>query len=163
MFLGIGLVVGGIVGWAVTAGASGNGAPTRAVASSSSTAVALSPTAEPTIPDEAVSEEPIPEETSPYVPVPSDFDLTVKIRSKQCFGSAGCNITFRILVAYSGPPLDPSITYDVTYRVTGDESGPQINTLQVTGDQSSVDAEEIASTSSSSVKLVATPISVDVA
>jgi hypothetical protein len=86
-------------------------------------------------------------------PKASDFELTVKTLSKQCFGEAGCNITFRVEVAYGGPKLDPGTTWEVTYEIRGPEDGPQVNTLTVTGDQSSVDQEEMASTRSSSVKL----------
>jgi len=99
---------------------------------------------------------------TPFLPSPSDFQLTVKILKKACFGSAGCNVTYRIEVAYGGPSLDPNVTYEVTYEVRGDESGTQTNTLTVTGDQSSVTQEELASTSSSSVKLTAHATSVDV-
>jgi hypothetical protein len=35
-------------------------------------------------------------------PEPSDFELTVKTLSKQCFGSAGCNITYRIQSGWDG-------------------------------------------------------------
>jgi hypothetical protein len=35
-------------------------------------------------------------------PEPSDFELTVKTLSKQCFGSAGCNITYRIQAGWDG-------------------------------------------------------------
>lgn len=88
-------------------------------------------------------------------PKPSDFELTVKTLSKQCFGEAGCNITFRIEVGYDGPTLDPDTTWEVTYEVRGPEDGTQINTLTVTGDQSSVNQEEMASTKSSATKLKA--------
>lgn len=90
-----------------------------------------------------------------YTPTPRDFKLTVKTLSKECFGSAGCNITFRIQVGYDGPALDPGTTWEVTYEVRGTEDGPQINTLTVQGDQSSVDQEEFASTRSSATKLKA--------
>jgi hypothetical protein len=85
----------------------------------------------------------------------------VKTLSKQCFGSAGCNITYRIEVGYDGPPLDPSNTYEVVYEVRGGEDGPQVNTLTVEGDQSSVDSEESISTSSAGRKLTAVVTSVD--
>lgn len=104
----------------------------------------------------ATSPAPTPVTAPPAVaPKPSDFTLTVKTLSKQCFGSAGCNVTFRIEVGYDGPTLDPSTTWEVTYEVRGPEDGTQINTLTVQGDQSSVDQEEMASTKSSAVKLKA--------
>jgi hypothetical protein len=95
------------------------------------------------------------------VPKARDFTLTVKTLEKTCFGSAGCNITYRIEVGYNGPTLDPSNTYEVVYEVRGGEDGPQINTLTVEGDQSSVDSEESISTSSASKKLTAVATSVD--
>lgn len=87
-------------------------------------------------------------------PVAKDFKLTVKTLTKQCFGSAGCNVTYRILVAYSGPDLDPSKSYDVLYTVRGGEDVVQ-NKLTVEDGQSSVDEEEMVSTKTSKAKLTA--------
>jgi hypothetical protein len=98
-----------------------------------------------------------------YSPKPSQFALRVKTLSKQCFGSAGCIVTYRIVPTYSGPDLDPNSTYEVTYKVVGDESGPQINTFTISeGTKSEVDAEEMASTSSSRTVVKATPTEVSV-
>lgn len=87
-------------------------------------------------------------------PRPADFELTVKIMKKECFGSAGCNITYRIVVGYGGPTIDPSTTYSVTYEIAGGED-TQINTFTITGDQYEVDSEELIGTKSSSAKLTA--------
>ncbi|MFF0657795.1 hypothetical protein [Micromonospora tulbaghiae] len=87
-------------------------------------------------------------------PAKSDFTLKVKILRKQCFGSAGCNVTYRIDVTYTGSGLDPSKTYEVTYQVKGAED-PIINTFEVTGDSASVQEEEMASTKRSGDKLTA--------
>ncbi|SBT40647.1 hypothetical protein [Micromonospora auratinigra] len=87
-------------------------------------------------------------------PTKSDFKLKVKILSKACFGSAGCNVTYRINVTYTGAGLDPSRTYEVTYQVKGAED-PIINTFEVTGDSASVQQEEMASTRRSGDKLTA--------
>ncbi|MEU5909396.1 hypothetical protein [Micromonospora sp. NPDC047527] len=87
-------------------------------------------------------------------PTKSDFKLNVKTLRKQCFGSAGCNITYRIDVTYTGDGLDPSETYEVTYEVKGAED-PIINTFEVTGDSASVQQEETASTKRSGDKLTA--------
>ena len=106
-----------------------------------------------------------PETTQPPAtsaePTAKDFRLGVKILEKSCFGSAGCNITYRVEVAYDGPTLDPGRTYEVLYEVRGGDDGPQINTLTVDGDQSSVDSEETISTGSASRKLTAVATSVD--
>ncbi|MEV6286796.1 hypothetical protein [Kribbella sp. NPDC051770] len=87
------------------------------------------------------------------VPTKADFKLTAKILGKQCFGSAGCNLTYRIMVAYSGEAPDPAVTYEVVYVVQGGDDGPVTNTLKVTGDQSSVDEEESISTANKAKKL----------
>lgn len=64
--------------------------------------------------------------------VKSDLLLKTKIRSMQCFGSAGCNgevgITLGFAIENPGK-LDGD--YDVTYRITGSEDGPIIGTLTV--------------------------------
>jgi hypothetical protein len=89
------------------------------------------------------------------VPKATDFKLTVKILEKSCYGSAGCNVTYRIaLEQVSAAEFDPSKEYDVTYEVRGTEGG-KINTLKVTGTQYSTDDKEFASTKSSNPKLTA--------
>jgi hypothetical protein len=93
-------------------------------------------------------------------PEVSDFELTVKTLSKQCFGSAGCSITYRIQAGWDGT-YDPDKTYEVVYEVHGDESGPQTNNFTITGDEYQVSQEETASTSSAGVKLTARVTSVD--
>lgn len=74
-------------------------------------------------------------------PRAEDFRLTVKVLKKECFGSAGCLVDFRIELAYGGPTLDPSVTYELTYEIKGGDE-PLINTLEVTGDQYSTEKEE---------------------
>ena len=120
------------------------------------------PTVTVTVPNTGPSPDPVttPTNTPPppapkvVAPTVKDFKLTVKTLTKQCFGSAGCNVTFRILVAYSGPALDPGKTYEVLYTVKGGED-PVENKLTVSGGESSVDEEEMVSTSKSSAKLTA--------
>ncbi|MEU8333767.1 hypothetical protein [Micromonospora sp. NPDC048839] len=87
-------------------------------------------------------------------PTKKDFNLGVKILKKKCFGSAGCNITYRIDVTYIGAGLDPSKTYEVTYEVRGGED-PMVNTFEVTGDTASVQQEEDGGTKRSTDKLTA--------
>jgi hypothetical protein len=88
-------------------------------------------------------------------PSTGDFAVSVKVLSKHCFGSAGCNITYRIDPSYRGPALDSGETYTITYEVTGVEDGPQINSFTMTGDQAQYESEELAQTPSSNVKLKA--------
>jgi hypothetical protein len=88
-------------------------------------------------------------------PVPADFALKVVTLSKQCFGSAGCNVTYRIEVTYNGAPVDAGKEYTVTYAVTGPEGGPQVNNFKLRGDQVEYPSEEYASTPSTRTVLTA--------
>lgn len=94
-----------------------------------------------------------------YTPTPKDFELAIKVIEKKCFGSAGCNVTFRIELTYTGLTLDPSSTYEVVYRVDGAED-TYINSLRVTGASYSHDDEERVSVKSS--KSVLTAVVTDV-
>ncbi|MDQ3788185.1 MAG: hypothetical protein M3422_13210 [Actinomycetota bacterium] len=56
----------------------------------------------------------------PYVPRPEDFELEVQVLEQHCYGSAGCNVTFRLAVAYNGDTIyDDEGPYTVVYSVTG--------------------------------------------
>lgn len=86
-------------------------------------------------------------------PQPDDFELEVKVLKKQCFGTAGCNITYRIDPTYTGTGYADDVKWRVIYEVTGVEDGPQINSFTLLGEQIEYTSEESASTSSSSAKL----------
>lgn len=73
------------------------------------------------------------ETTSEYVPTKADFTLGLKILSKECFGSAGCNLEFRLKPSYTGEEFDPGQTVEVTYQIVGSED-PYTNTFTMTGD-----------------------------
>lgn len=89
-------------------------------------------------------------------PRPSDFTIEVQVLRKKCFGSAGCNVTYRIAPSYVGTgALDPSATWLVTYEVRGVEGGPAVNTFEVTGGEARFDSEEHGQTPTTSVKLAA--------
>jgi hypothetical protein len=112
-------------------------------------------TTEPTIEAPETTEPPAPTYRTPK---PSDFRLTVKNTSKHCFGSAGCNIRYRVKVALkNGVSFDPDMTYDVTFDVLGGEDGPVTGTFSLEeGDTySGYDLEGFLSTSSSGRKLTA--------
>ncbi|MEV6564599.1 hypothetical protein [Streptomyces kronopolitis] len=65
-------------------------------------------------------------------PTSTDFALSMKTTKKQCFGSAGCNITVEPNVSYvSATSLDPEKTLSITYEIHGDESGPVIQTMEL--------------------------------
>lgn len=58
---------------------------------------------------------------APYVPTPGDFTVGVIEVERSCFGSAGCNVTFRPDPKYNGPPLPAFDRYTVVYEVHGSE------------------------------------------
>jgi hypothetical protein len=95
------------------------------------------------------------DEPGKFTPHKSDFKIGIKILKKQCFGSAGCSIEFRIKPSYVGSQTLPdSGEIEVSYRVYGDESGPIDNTFTIDSDGTAhYDKTESASTSSSSRKL----------
>lgn len=86
-------------------------------------------------------------------PEPSEFVLAVDVLEKQCFGSAGCNVTFRIDVSYNGTKELADL--EITYEVVGGED-PIINTFEVDSNgDASVQSQETVSTSSSKSVLTA--------
>jgi len=143
------IVVGGVAGALGTGGKKAT-APARTTSSApSTTAAAIQP---------PILEQPT-DTTPAYVtPKKGDFEVTLKILSKECFGDAGCNLTYRAKLSQSLPTgaLDPDVTYDLTYVVHGDESGPQTETMYITGDQYEQPSEGIAQTATSGTKLTVT-------
>jgi hypothetical protein len=90
-----------------------------------------------------------------YEPTPEDYLLTIKVLEQSCFGSAGCNVRFRIEVtSLYIDEVDPTATYELTYEIQGGED-TRINTLEITGDRYSVDEQEMVSTPSEDTELVA--------
>jgi hypothetical protein len=95
------------------------------------------------------------------VPSPSDFAIGINVLRKKCFGSAGCNITFRINPKYIGTTSFSGGTLTVVYEVTGGDSGVQINNFTVGSDgTASFPQEETTSTASSGTTLSAKATSV---
>lgn len=92
-----------------------------------------------------------------YEPTPADFALTVVTIEKECFGSAGCNVTFDIDLSYIGPrSLDEDDSWVLIYDVAGGED-PQTGSLELDGDGTyRVDQSQFISTASSGAVLTAT-------
>lgn len=87
-------------------------------------------------------------------PAKSAFVLSVKVLSKDCFGSAGCNLTYRVVPKFVGPG-DPN-SLEVTYEVIGGEDGPKIGTFTIdSAGTATYDSEQTISTSSASTTLKA--------
>lgn len=95
---------------------------------------------------------------SVLTPTLQQFELSVRIKEKQCFGSAGCSVTFVVEVALN-TPLPEGATWEVTYEVTGPDDGPIIGTFEITGDQYQ-QREEIAQTRRSSTRLTVRPTAI---
>jgi hypothetical protein len=92
----------------------------------------------------------------------ADFTIAMKTTDKECFGSAGCNITADASVTYGGDLSDlDDVTLSITYDLTGDQSGAQVHTIDCVAGQCTGD-EVIAQTPSSSTKLKAHVTEVDV-
>jgi hypothetical protein len=98
-------------------------------------------------------------EDSPKTPpkggdlVAASVKLTPQVTDKQCFGSAGCNVTLKVKLAYDGPALDADKSWMVTYQLNGDESGPIVGSFTVNGDRTYEINEEAISTKSSKTKI----------
>jgi hypothetical protein len=85
------------------------------------------------------------------------YSFTIKLRTtnRQCFGSAGCNVTVEPDLTYLGDSaaIDPAAVYEITYEIHGDESGPVIETAKLT-DQTSLNfTPSVISTASSGTKV----------
>lgn len=62
-----------------------------------------------------------------------DVTLAVKILKKECFGSAGCNVRYRMVATVDKAKMEPDATYSVIYDVTGLEDS-QTGTLTLKAD-----------------------------
>jgi hypothetical protein len=87
-------------------------------------------------------------------PTAADFQITPKITQKQCFGSAGCNVTFTVDLAYVGKGAKPYSTWDITFDalVTKDAVTDTIKLhFDATGSHGTYDStEEMVQTEKSS-------------
>lgn len=80
------------------------------------------------------------EDEPSYVPTPDDFSVELTVKDRECFGSAGCNVTYRVKPNYSALET-PEETWEITYEVRGIEDGPQIETFTLDGDEFSFSPE----------------------
>ncbi|MEU6279747.1 hypothetical protein [Streptomyces sp. NPDC047028] len=85
----------------------------------------------------------------------SSFTIKLKTTKRQCFGSAGCNMTVEPDLTFLGDSesIDPDAVYEITYEIHGDESGPVVETAELT-DQTSLNyTPSVISTASSGTKV----------
>ncbi|WP_330280508.1 hypothetical protein OHO83_38365 [Streptomyces sp. NBC_00569] len=100
------------------------------------------------------AKEPEPEPT--YSDVDADsFTIDLKTKSRQCFGSAGCNVTVEpdLTLVIDSESVDPDAVYEITYEIHGDESGPIIETAELSDRTSLNYTPSMISTASASTKV----------
>ncbi|MYX95726.1 hypothetical protein GT045_13115 [Streptomyces sp. SID486] len=63
----------------------------------------------------------------------NSFTIKLRTTKRQCFGSAGCNMTLEPSLTYLGDSasINPHAVYEITYEIHGDESGPVIETAEL--------------------------------
>ncbi|MCG0062252.1 hypothetical protein L0F81_02935 [Streptomyces tricolor] len=85
----------------------------------------------------------------------ANFTISLRTTKRQCFGSAGCNMTVEptlTLVGDSGS-IDPDAVYEITYEIRGDESGPVIETAELSNQTSLNYRPSMISTASAGTKV----------
>ena len=65
---------------------------------------------------------------------PEDVTVKLRITDKQCFGSAGCSVSWKIEAGVDPALLSDDTDYEVTYEVKGVEDGPTVSTFKLNGD-----------------------------
>lgn len=94
-----------------------------------------------------------------FSPTADDVKLSIKVYKQECFGSAGCLITFKVKVDVVTPDKwDPNNIYTVTYRITGGKQ-PLISSAEISEGRYRPDSEETIQVPSESSKLKAKVIS----
>lgn len=102
-------------------------------------------TAEPAV------EEPEPEPTYAELDA-SDFTIEPRTTRRECFGSAGCNLTVEPELSYTGiDGIDP----DAVYEISGDEDGPVVETAELSDQTTSNLTQSPVSTASASTEVSA--------
>ncbi|MFE2051987.1 hypothetical protein [Streptomyces sp. NPDC059459] len=92
------------------------------------TARSSAPAEAPASPD---AEEPTPKAVYAE-PAVDDFLITLRTTKRQCSGNAGCTVIVEPDFAYIGADdTDPVASYDVTYEIRGDRSGPITATAEL--------------------------------
>ncbi|MEU6198119.1 hypothetical protein [Streptomyces sp. NPDC047061] len=114
-------VIAAVVGTGVVVAHSGYGSKAAAAAEPAGGATEPSATETPTT-------------TPSYDEVTADsFTIELGTTKRQCFGTAGCSVTVEPELTYLGDSesIDPDAVYEITYEIHGDESGPVIETAEL--------------------------------
>lgn len=85
----------------------------------------------------------------------NSFSLDLRTTERQCFGTAGCLVTVEPNLTYLGDSedIDPDAVYEITYEIHGDESGPVMDTMELSNQTDLSYSESRISTGSSSTKV----------
>ncbi|WP_416476986.1 hypothetical protein [Streptomyces sp. LKA04] len=100
------------------------------------------------------AEEPEAEPTFPPLSA-DDFTMALRTTDRQCFGSAGCNVTVEPKLEFTGNfmDIDPDAIYEITYEIRGGDSGPVIETAELMDETTLNYTPTSISTPSSSTKV----------
>ncbi|MFD4347424.1 hypothetical protein ACFWQ6_21630 [Streptomyces coelicoflavus] len=123
-------------------------------------AAAATESSAPADPATTVDDVPVPDPEPVFAePAVGDFTIELRTTSRQCFGSAGCSVTVEPELSYMGisDDLDPDALYEITYEIKGDESGPILETAELS-DQTTLNYTE----TSLSTKSAGTKVSVKI-
>lgn len=143
--IGVGaLLVGGLGGF----GAGIAGATITASGSAATPAAATSSDADGTLDTSLPTDEP----SSAFEYTADMFSMTLKVTAKQCFGSAGCNVSVEPVLSADTTTIPDDASGTLTYEIRGDESGPITVTTDLNGTQYSQQQSDL-STSSGSKKI----------
>lgn len=86
---------------------------------------------------------------------PRNLKIAIRTRSKECFGSAGCNVTIQIDPSYVGTQDVSTGSWEITYEIRGGEDGPLVETMTLEDGTFSFPAEQNLGTTSSTARLEA--------
>lgn len=97
------------------------------------------------------------------MPAAKAFKITLKTIEKQCFGSAGCVITYRVNQVQVPTGLDAGTTYEVSYKVTGAKE-PKEGTITISGGKfdAGLISDDVAQTKNKDAKLIAIATAVEI-
>ena len=96
-----------------------------------------------------------------YVPTPADFRIEVVETERSCFGSAGCNVRFRINPTYIGAtPPDVLKSFTVVYEIRGADD-PQTGSFTLSNGQVSSSEDYVGVPPGSTLSAVVVRVLVD--
>lgn len=140
----LGLVLGGVGG--LVGGATVAAIGTVQTEATPATATSADPTG--TLDTTMPTEEP----AAGFEYTADTFTIELKTLSKECFGSAGCNLRVKPVLSTFDDSIPDDASGSLTYEITGGEDGPVTDTITLTGTKYSIE-QSVISTPSSSKKL----------